>query len=175
MDETPVYVAMLDLQPVPLATRELADALIEQWNVVHAEQINTLRADNCGRLADQLAGSVEEWEHRRWAYSGPGGMAAVWTRLPEHRVIHSRLLSCDVEGRVLHEHEMFSREVWEFETDTYTDRDAVSRVEHRPGMHALTEAQARGTDRDAVEAEFARAKERALNVCGRHPQRRYEP
>ncbi|UJV42903.1 tyrosine-type recombinase/integrase [Streptomyces sp. AMCC400023] len=65
-------------------------------------------------------------------------------------------------------HAMRSRWVWEWQ-DGYTSEAALMRVEHRPGLPALTEAYAWGTDERAVRAAYVKGRAKALQRCAQHP------
>lgn len=169
MTEPPVYVAILDLYKVPFASEDHARAVVAEWNAHHAPAVARLREEDCNKLADDLIGRIEEWEHDKWAWEGPGGMAAVWSRVPDRQYVHSLWFSCNAQGKTVNEGALFSRWAWEFQTDSYTTREATSHVEYRPGMHAITEARAKGVDLAAVQAAFAEAKVEALQTCANHP------
>ncbi|MFD9593112.1 hypothetical protein ACFWA9_10180 [Kitasatospora sp. NPDC059973] len=164
-DEPAVYVALLGsttasaAEKVPFAHREHAEAVVTQWAQDHHDR----------------PAVVEEWPGQRWQQFGPGGLSAVRRTVPARvRVFSMGPKSWAPDGRELvtwiSDLEGW-RWVWDFETDSYTDRPALARVEHRPGPSALTQASARGTDETAVREAFARACAEAQRTCGESPDR----
>lgn len=167
MPEASVYVATLSLRQVPFADRANAEAVVEQWNADHAESVAQLRAEGLDRLADRTIAKLEEWPREKWARTGPGGIDAVWTRIPERRLVHRAVATYKADGSLANESRWMTT-AWEFEPDTYTTKAAEWSVEHRPGRHAQSEASARGTDAGAVDTAFIKAREDALQMCERH-------
>ena len=167
MTEASVYVATLSLRQVPFASAADAEAVVEQWNTDHAESVAQLRAEGLDRLADRSIAKLEEWPREKWARTGPGGMNAVWTRMPECRPVHRAVAAYKADGSLVRENR-WTTTAWEFEPDTYTTKAAEWKVEHRPGVHAESEASARGTDEAAVDAAFMKAREEVLRICGQH-------
>lgn len=167
MTEAPVYVATLSLRQVPFANKADAEAVVELWNADHAEAVAQLRSEGLNRLADQTVAQLEEWPGEKWARSGPGGMNAVWTRIPARRLVHGALAAYKSDGSCARESH-WTTTAWEFEPDSYTTKDAEWGVEHRPGTHAESEGSARGTDKTAVEAAFMKAREEVLRICEQH-------
>ncbi|MFF4403564.1 hypothetical protein [Streptomyces sp. NPDC001404] len=167
MTEASVYVATLSLRQVPFANKADAEVLVERWNADHAESVDRLRAEGLDRLADRSIAKLEEWPRERWAHTGPGGMNAVWTRVPGRRLVHHALAAYKADGSLARE-SRWTTAAWEFESDTYTIKAAEWKVEHRPGADAESEASARGTDEAAVDVAFMKAREEVLRICGQH-------
>ncbi|MFF8659448.1 hypothetical protein [Streptomyces huasconensis] len=162
-----MYVTFLQAEKHAFATRELAEAVAEQWHTEHPDhkkEIEDLRAEGLHHVADSKETRIEEWPQSKWEALLPGGHKAVWQDLPDRRLVHQALAAYNPDGTVGHEFQS-SRPVWEFETDSYTTKDAEWRVEERP--NGLTEAWARGTSKDAVNEAYLRAREEALRVCSR--------
>ena len=135
---------------------------------VHAETLAEQWAKDRNRPT-----AVEAWSSQRWQESG-GGWALLREVPLRQRVFSMGPKAWTPDGREARS--WFSDfEGWswayEFETDSYTDAPAVSRVEFRPGLNALTEATARGTHEQAVRDAFARACAQAQATCGESPYR----
>ncbi|WP_406421056.1 tyrosine-type recombinase/integrase [Streptomyces sp. NBC_00842] len=152
--ELTVHVARLGERRVPFVQREHAAEVVAQWS-----------EDWPDRTAE-----VEEWDRGRWERNGPGDVRAVRDRMPERTVVfHARALflpSGERESTVLPE--QWSVPAWEFETDAYTSRSSVWRTIRLPGAGQEVEANARGTDKAAVEAAFVEACARAVDRA-QHP------
>ncbi|MQS38008.1 hypothetical protein [Streptomyces katsurahamanus] len=58
---------------------------------------------------------------------------------------------------------------YRLETDLYTASAAQMRTEFRPGPSALTEAFARGIDKEAVSRAYDEVCAKAQEVCGHSP------
>ncbi|MFE2880888.1 tyrosine-type recombinase/integrase [Streptomyces roseus] len=147
--ELMVHVARLGERRVPFRQREHAAEVVAQWS-----------EDWPDRTAE-----VEEWDRGRWERNGPGGVRAVRDRMPERTVVfHARALflpSGERDSIALPE--QWSVPAWEFETDAYTSRSSVWRTVRLPGTGQEVEANARGTDKSAVEAAFAEACAQAVD------------
>lgn len=108
---------------------------------------------------------VEEWDRGSWERNGPDSVRAVRDRMPERTVVfHARALflpSGERESTALPE--QWSVPAWEFETDAYTSRPSVWRTVRLSGAGQEVEANARGTDKSAVEAAFAEACAQAVD------------
>ncbi|MCT9092828.1 hypothetical protein N4G70_28740 [Streptomyces sp. ASQP_92] len=168
MNEGPVYVAVLMVHEQPFATKELAEAVAAQWDADHPEElaaVASLRAEGLDHVADRKATRVEEWPADKWDRQGPGGRKAVWSRMPDRRIVHQALMAYSPDGSISHEFQS-AAPVWEFQTDSYTTKDAEWRVERRPGPDGLTEAWVRGCSEEAVAEAYVRARQEALRVCG---------
>lgn len=147
--ELMVHVARLGERRVPFLHREHAVEVVVQWS-----------EDWPDRTAE-----VEEWNRSRWERNGPGGVRAVRDRMSERTVVfRARALflpSGERESTALPE--QWSVPAWEFETDAYTSRPSVWRTVRLPGAGQEVEANARGTDKAAVETAFAEACTQAVD------------
>ncbi|WP_413753135.1 site-specific integrase [Streptomyces sp. R-74717] len=151
--ELTVHVARLGERRVPFVQREHAAEVVAQWS-----------EDWPDRTAE-----VEEWDRGRWERNGPGGVRAVRDQMPERTVVfHARALFLPGGERATTGLlDQWSVPAWDFETDAYTSRSSVWRTVRLPGAGQEVEANARGTDKAAVEAAFdeacAQAVDRAQN------------
>jgi len=133
-----------------------AQALVEQWNSVYADTIARDRAEGYPEAAEQLTGHVETCEQAYWRRFGPGGMDAVWRRVPEFRQQHARKANFTgfVHRRERQASDPYVRPVWEFQS-WFTTQPVRRRIEFRP--RGVIEVEAYGVDQDAVETAFADA------------------
>ncbi|MEU2066955.1 tyrosine-type recombinase/integrase [Streptomyces anulatus] len=147
--ELMVHVARLGERRVPFVRREHAVEVVAQWS-----------EDWPDRTAE-----VEEWDRGRWERNGPGGVRAVRDRIPERAVVfHARALFLPGgEREPTGLPEQWSVPAWDFETDAYTSRPSVWRTVRLPGAGQEVEANARGTDREAVETAFVEACAQAVD------------
>ncbi|MEU8626764.1 tyrosine-type recombinase/integrase [Streptomyces sp. NPDC048669] len=147
--ERMVHVAHLGGRRVPFLHTEHAAGVVAQWS-----------EDWPDRTAE-----VEEWDRGSWERNGPDSVRAVRDRMPERAVVfHARALflpSGECESTALPE--QWSVPAWEFETDAYTSRLSVWRTVRLPGAGQEVEANARGTDKAAVEAAFTEARAQAVD------------
>ncbi|NEA48457.1 hypothetical protein [Streptomyces sp. SID10815] len=160
-----MYVASLTAQSHAFASQELADAVAAQWDADHPselEAIEQLRAEGLHRIANSKATCVEVWPAEKWDGLGPGGWKAVWTRMPDRRVVHQGLAAYNPDGTISHEFKS-SDPIWEFETDSYTVKDAEWHVTRRP--NGMTEAWARGCVKGAFDEAYLQARQEAIRVC----------
>ncbi|MFC1418794.1 hypothetical protein [Streptacidiphilus cavernicola] len=132
------------LYRVPFTDRDLAQQLADAWSAEHDGD-----------------STVEDWARADWAATGPGGVAAIRTALPDSVVVYSATIVIDPDGtRRVHRD---SATAWDFQKDAWTTRDAEWRSERRPGLHKRVEGQARGTDKDDVETAFELATAEAVD------------
>jgi hypothetical protein len=162
-----VYVVVLDGRQVPFADSRHAELVAKQWDADHAAAVAQMRSEGHTRLADRIIAAVDTWTADRWAAQGPGGMRAVWARMPDRKRVYVRTVAYRMSGEVARDTGMWSCWAWEFERDTYTNKAAVWGTERRPGRSSETEATARGCDKSAVERAFMAAREEALRICER--------
>ncbi|MFJ1662278.1 hypothetical protein [Streptomyces anthocyanicus] len=151
-----LYLAVLDSRKIAFFDPAHAQALAEQWNSVHTDGIARIRAEAGTEAAQRAAGRVESCSRDHWRRHGPGGMAAVWTRVPASAQQHALWASftgfahrhTTASGGPLH------RTVWEFQS-WFTTLPVVKRVEFRPrgGINVQVE----GTDEEAVDEAFTEA------------------
>ncbi|MFF2226904.1 hypothetical protein ACFVV7_26720 [Streptomyces globisporus] len=133
--------------------QEHARALVEQWNRAVAPTIARDRAEGRSKVADRLSGRVEPCDRQHWQRYGPGGMAAVWTRVPEFRMQHVRrahFVGITTRRKVT-DSGLHVRQTWEFQS-WFTTTPVRRRVEIRP--RGSVEVSAYGLDREAVESAF---------------------
>ncbi|MEU5214622.1 tyrosine-type recombinase/integrase [Streptomyces sp. NPDC020807] len=144
-----VHVARLGERRVPFLHREHADEVVARWSEDWPD--HTVE--------------VEAWDRWRWEHQGPDGASAIRDRVPERAVVfHARALFLPGGERAATEvPEQWSVPAWDFETDHYTDRASAWRTVRRPGTGQEVEAQVRGTDKAAVEADFAEACAQAVD------------
>jgi hypothetical protein len=133
-----------------------AQVLVEQWNSVHADVIARDRAEGYPEAAQRLAGRVETCEQAHWRRHWPGGMTAVWKRVPQVQRQHARRASFTgfARRRELQASTSYVRTVWEFQS-WFTTLPVRRRVEFRP--RGVIEVEAYGVDQQAVETAFADA------------------
>ncbi|MFI6529450.1 hypothetical protein [Streptomyces uncialis] len=133
-----------------------AQQLVEQWNSVHAGTIDRDRAEGYPESADRLTGHVESCTQEHWRRHGPGGMTAVWTRVPAFHTQHARSASFTgfARRRELQASGPYVRSVWEFQS-WYTPQAVRRAIEFRP--RGVIEVKAYGVDQQAVETAFADA------------------
>lgn len=157
-DTRPVYVARLGTLPVGF------------WDVEHAEE-------TAGRWAKErgTAVAVEKWSSDWWRRTVGNGVQDVRKGVPDRAwlwFLGPAVYGPDgaERGTDTAVHELEGRWVWEFET-AYTDEPFLTRTEWRPGPEAETEAEAWGSDKDAVREAYAQARADALRICAHHPAR----
>ncbi|MQS99333.1 site-specific integrase [Streptomyces jumonjinensis] len=164
-DSETVFVITAGSRRVPFAERQHAQDVADQWNNDRAETITKLK--EAGWTEDGLnrVRALGPEERERWTGAGP-----VWRRKPDRRLVYHRVATFRPDGTLAHEPEpMADGWVWEFETDLYTDAAAQMRTEFRPGPSALTEAFARGIDKEAVSRAYDEVCAKAQEVCGHSP------
>ncbi|MFJ1742628.1 hypothetical protein ACIOG4_28630 [Streptomyces microflavus] len=151
-----LYLAVLDYRKIAFFDPSHAQALAEQWNSVHADDIARVRAEVGPEAAQRRAGHVEPCAREHWRRHGPGGMAAVWTRVPASGQQHSLWASFTgfAHRHVLDTGGPLHRTVWEFQS-WFTTLPVVKRIEVRPrgGINVQVE----GTDEQAVDETFTEA------------------
>ncbi|MFJ9633852.1 hypothetical protein ACIRU8_39770 [Streptomyces sp. NPDC101175] len=161
-----MYVAVLMSQRQPFASRELAERVAAQWDADHPDELAAvaqLRDEGLHRVADGKTTRVEKWSVEKWEQLGPGGWKAVWTSMPDRRLVYRALAAYDPDGTIRREFQS-SGPAWEFQTDLYTTRDAEWRVEQRP--NGSIEAWVRGCLEEAVGEAYLQARQEALRVSG---------
>ncbi|MET8605757.1 hypothetical protein ABZV92_19660 [Streptomyces rubiginosohelvolus] len=151
-----LYLAVLDHQKIAFFDPAHAQALAEQWNSVHADDIARVRAEVGAEAAQRRAGHVESCARENWRRHGPGGMAAVWTRPPASGQQHSLWASFTgfAHRHVITTGGPLHRTVWEFQS-WFTTQPVVKRIEFRP--HGAISIQVEGSDEQAVDEAFADA------------------
>ncbi|WP_274036594.1 hypothetical protein [Streptomyces sp. MMBL 11-1] len=151
-----LYHAVLDNRKIAFFDPAHAQALAEQWNSVHADDIARIRAEVGPEAAQRRAGHVESCAREHWLRNGPGGMASVWTRVPASAQQHS--LWANFTG-FAHRHTTATggplhRTVWEFQS-WFTTLPVRKRIEFRP--RGVINVQVEGTDEQAVDEAFTEA------------------
>ncbi|MDW4912633.1 hypothetical protein [Streptomyces californicus] len=148
-----LHVAVLNGRQEAFYRPEHARALVEQWNRVVAPTIARDRAEGRSKAADRLSGHVEPRDPKHWQRYGPGGMAAVWTRVPEFRMQYVRRAGFVgiTTRRKVTDSGLQVRQTWEFQS-WFTTTPVQRRVEIRPS--GSIEVSACGLDREAVESAF---------------------
>ncbi|MEU4080435.1 hypothetical protein [Streptomyces venezuelae] len=158
--EQDLHIAVFNGKEVAFFDAGHAQAFVEQWNDIWAGSISRDRAEGFPEAADRLTARVETREQARWRRHGPGGMDAVWTRVPEYQEQHVR--SARFTG-FHHRRELPAgldangvrmQPAWEFQS-WFTTLPVRLRVEFRP--RGVIEIESYGVDRDAVESAFTDA------------------
>ncbi|MFE7485116.1 hypothetical protein [Streptomyces sp. NPDC057552] len=158
--EQDLHIAVFDGNQEAFFKAAHAQRFVEQWNGIWADAISRDRAEGFPDAADRLTARVEPREQAHWRRYGPGGMEAVWTRVPEYREQHVR--SARFTG-FRHRRELQTglvangsrvRGAWEFQS-WFTTLPVRRRVEFRP--RGVIEVTSYGVDQDAVEAAFTSA------------------
>jgi hypothetical protein len=149
-----LHLAVLDHRKVAFFEQAHAQHLVDQWNDAHAEAIARDRAEGLHEAADRLTGKMEACERAHWERYGPGGMSAVWDRVPQQQRIFSR--SATFVGfasrRQLNEFGPSWIPVWEF-MSTFTDRPAVTRIDVR--ARGTVTLSVHGLEQQAVDTAFS--------------------
>ncbi|QDO12112.1 hypothetical protein FNV68_43480 [Streptomyces sp. S1D4-23] len=100
---------------------------------------------------------------RAWEREGPGGLSALRDRLPDRRVVHHAHAAFLPGGarESATRPDSWSVDVWEFETDLYTDQVVRWSTGRRVG--GVIDVRASGTVEGAVTAAFAAACAQAVD------------
>ncbi|MFI1226120.1 MULTISPECIES: hypothetical protein [unclassified Streptomyces] len=148
-----LHVAVLNGHQEAFYRAEHARTLVEQWNRAVAPTITRDRAEGHSKAADRLSGRVEPCDRQHWQRYGPGGMAAVWTRVPEFRMqhVHHAVFVGITTRRKVTDSGLLVRQTWEFQS-WFTTAPVRRRVEIR--HRGSVEVSAYGLDREAVESAF---------------------
>ncbi|MEU5547753.1 site-specific integrase [Streptomyces sioyaensis] len=160
---SPVFVIRMDGREIAFADRDHAHQVREQWNA--DADFEALRAAGWseGELMELAATGPEE----RFSWTGTG---RVWDRMPDRRFVYYQWAEFQPDGSSAQEPTPLQRAwIWEFEDATFTTKPAEWMTGHRAGRTGLTEAQARGTNREAVQAAFDLACGQA-RAAGQHSQ-----
>lgn len=151
-----LHLAVLDGHKEAFAEQAHAQELVDQWNAAYADTIARDRAEGLQEAADRLTGRIETCERTHWERYGPGGLAAVWTRVPQQRRVYSR--SANFAGfasrRKVNEFGPCWSPVWEFR-ESFTDRPTVTRWNLR--ARGTVAVDVYGLNQEAVDAAFADA------------------
>ncbi|WP_432139752.1 hypothetical protein [Streptomyces sp. bgisy154] len=151
-----LHLAVLDHRKVAFFEQAHAQHLVDQWNKAHAGVIARDRAEGLHDAADRFTGKVETCERAHWERFGPGGLSAVWDRVPQQQRIYSR--SATFVGfasrRQLNEFGPGWMPVWEF-MSTFTDRPAVTQIDMR--ARGTVTLSVHGLEQQAVDTAFTAA------------------
>jgi integrase len=149
------------------------------WRPEHAEEVAERWTRERGGAVRVERMSAEWWVRSTGGQVGSdNGLKAVRDELPARAFVWSvgpALYDADGQERTPQPgvHQPAGRWVWDFEAD-YTEEPAHSTTQWQPGPDALTEARARGLDKDAVQAAYAVARADAVRTCSFHPDRSSE-
>ncbi|MFF2612273.1 tyrosine-type recombinase/integrase [Kitasatospora sp. NPDC058046] len=139
--------------------------LIGFWTEEHARDVAAQWGLDKGRAAEVLPYTAA-W----WTRTVAGGLTAVCRSVPDRVQVWSVGPAVYAGDGTEHLRSAGYEPVavwrWDWE-EGYTDEPALPRAEWRPS--GLTEAEAWGTDRDAVLEAFAEARADALRICSLNP------
>ncbi|MFI1765160.1 hypothetical protein ACH41H_24310 [Streptomyces sp. NPDC020800] len=164
-----MHVTVIGHHKVAFATAGHAQALADQWNSDHADQISEARTEGFNSYADGLTAAVETWSPADWP-TQPQGRNAVRTDLPARTTVYWRHVTYAgyLPRRRLTDSGLLVLHPWDFESN-YTERPVDGRLEDRSA--GSLDLGVRGTDRATVEARFDQLAAAAESAPGPHDLR----